>query len=270
MIRMPVPLTYGQRTLVAKKKLDHLVDSKGCFQADRAPIVGRLEPVCCCERCYACLANPLIEKLSSSDHEWTAADQGFVAHDDEEGILLADPEWFSLYPCPSCDCCADDDCRKICGDEDRRRSEDRRYSEAIGAIACDSSPVNKKRMTLSEEARFLCPKSNPSRRPLADLQCCAVSDEDDDAVKRPDPFNARGSSRSRDSRDLLSSLSRDETHSWVQPPPNRTICHIVDDVTLERLSASSPLLTRCCLVSRKLGSGRQAGRTKMKNQSISR
>lgn len=155
MIRMPVPLTYGQRTLVAKKKLDHLVDSKGCFQADRAPIVGRLEPVCCCERCYACLANPLIEKLSSSDHEWTAADQGFVAHDDEEGILLADPEWFSLYPCPSCDCCADDDCRKICGDEDRRRSEDRRYSEAIGAIACDSSPVNKKRMTLVRHV-FVC------------------------------------------------------------------------------------------------------------------
>lgn len=258
MIRMPVHLAYDRRTLI-EKELDRFVDSKGCLQASRT--LHRLEPVCCCERCYACLANPLIEQLTEQD--WSN-DQAFAGQDDGGGVLLADPEWFSRYPFSSscsCEFCLND-FRMLC----RKNEED---LSQPAAIAHNSPPFNKKRMTSnsSAEGKFLCPRYSRGRRPLVDLQWGAVVADEDDGLKRPDPYDAKRSSWSRDCHETS---SRDETHSWVQPPPNRTICHIVNDVILERLASSSPMLTHCCITSRKHGSSRQAGKTKAKNQSISR
>lgn len=140
MIKMPVHLAYDRRTLI-EKELDHFVDSKGCLQAGRT-LHHRLEPVCCCERCYACLANPLIETLSEQD--WNNQDQEFTVHDSSD-VLLAGPEWFSLYQCSSCGCesCLDE-CGKLCG-------KDKGHLEPI-ANAHDS-PLNKKRMT-SNSVKF--------------------------------------------------------------------------------------------------------------------
>lgn len=244
MIKMPVHLAYDRRTLI-EKELDHFVDSKGCVQVGRA-LYRRLEPVCCCERCYACLANPLIETLSEQD--WSVRDREFTAQDGSD-VLLTNPEWFSLYPCSACGCeCCLDECGKLRGKEKGRPEP---------TANAHDSPLNKKRMTSnsSAEGKALCPAYNRGRQPLVDLQWGDAVDEDD-AVKRLDPYDAR-----------RSSWSRDETRSWVQPPPNRTICHIVNDVTLERFASSSPRLTRCCLASRRHGSSRHAGKTKAKNQS---
>lgn len=247
---MPVHLAFDRHrgaldpaVLLVERELDRLLDSKGC---SRQSVFRRLEvPVCSCERCYSFLANPVVAKLLADDGPWSSEE------------LLAG-QWFSLCPWAACDC--EKDCRRVYDAAVNERSE---------VISDESPPLLKKRMTSEKSSIDGDAFVTGSRRPLVDLQRGVSPRPPSDALKRPDAFHpAHGV--------WPGGWPGDEARSWVQPPPNRTICHIVDDATLERLTAaSSPVLTRCCVTSaaaaRKQGTSRNVGgKAKAKNQCVSR
>lgn len=138
-IAMPVHLAFDRHraldpaVLLVEKELDRLLDSKGCRHQS---VFHHLEPVCCCERCYAYLANPIIAKLSADDGPWSS-DEALVAPHGDDVVVTG--EWFSLYPWAVCDCEREKDCRRIC-DDVKEQSE-------VLVISDESPPLLKKRMT---------------------------------------------------------------------------------------------------------------------------
>lgn len=223
---MPVHLAYD-RSFANDEAMDGFRDTKGCRQSSE-PVFHHLEPVCCCERCYACLAHPLIAKIS--------ADEDLLVPED-----LA-RQWLSLCSCSSC---GYDKCHDQLFEQSSFIMIDPAAAESHTKISPGST------MTCSGSL-LRNSKGVASRRPLRNIQQDVLNND----------FKKKSSN--------VCCFAEDNNCSWIQAPPNRTICHIVDDVTFDRLTAASPVLTRCCITGRKQNTSRHLGKFKAKNECVSR